>query len=188
MRLRNSSQHTCCLRFAPRAVETLWSLGTWTRLMATGDQVHASSREFRPQVMNMRSQCLCGVSFPEWELVMEQLIHTAVRIPWNNGKLVGQKAPLKLKDKWAIRVRLQIGRRTCELALFNLAIDSKLRSCHLMRRIATGGIHPDIRSHATPRNCDTCDLVKQCGRISTASEIITAECSDGQGMNRCIAT
>jgi len=55
------------------------------------------------------------------------------RIPWNKGKLVGQKAPLKLKDIWAIRVRLQIGNRTRELALFNLAIDSKLRSCDLVR-------------------------------------------------------
>jgi integrase len=63
---------------------------------------------------------------------MEQLIHTAAGIPWNKGKLVGQKAPLKLKDIWAIRVRLQIGHRTRGLALFNLAIDSKLRSCDLV--------------------------------------------------------
>jgi hypothetical protein len=63
---------------------------------------------------------------------MEQLIHTADRVPWNQGKLGGQKAPLKLKDIWAIRVRLQIGHRTRELALFNLAIDSKLRSCDLV--------------------------------------------------------
>jgi hypothetical protein len=63
---------------------------------------------------------------------MEQLIHAAARIPWNNGKLVGQKAPLKLKDIWAIRVRLQIWHRTRELAPFNLAIDSKLRSCDLV--------------------------------------------------------
>jgi hypothetical protein len=48
---------------------------------------------------------------------MEQLIQTAARIPWNKGKLVGQKAPLRLKDIWAIRVRLQIGHRTRELAL-----------------------------------------------------------------------
>jgi hypothetical protein len=42
---------------------------------------------------------------------MEALIHTPARTPWNKGKLVGQKAPLKLKDSWAIRVRLQVGRR-----------------------------------------------------------------------------
>ena len=67
---------------------------------------------------------------------MEQFIHTAAatqHIPWNKGKLVGQKAPLKLKDIWAIRVRLQIANRTRELALFNLAIDSKLRSCDLVK-------------------------------------------------------
>jgi len=40
---------------------------------------------------------------------MDQSIHAATRhVPWNKGKLVGQKAPLKLKDIWAIRVRLQI--------------------------------------------------------------------------------
>jgi len=54
------------------------------------------------------------------------------RIPWNKGKLVGQKAPLRLKDIWAIRIRLQLAKRTRELALFNLAIDSKLRSCDLV--------------------------------------------------------
>ncbi len=48
----------------------------------------------------------------------------ARRPPWNKGKLVGQKAPLRLKDIWAIRVRLQFGKRTRELAMFNLAIDS----------------------------------------------------------------
>ena len=55
------------------------------------------------------------------------------REPWNKGKLIGQKAPLKLKDIWAIRVRLQLGDRVRELALFNLAIDSKLSSCDLVR-------------------------------------------------------
>ncbi len=47
------------------------------------------------------------------------------REPWNKGKLVSQKAPLKLKDIWAIRVRLQISNRIRDLALFDLAIDSK---------------------------------------------------------------
>ena len=47
-------------------------------------------------------------------------------IPWNKGKLVGQKPPLKLREIWAIRIRLQLARRTRDLALFNLAIDSKL--------------------------------------------------------------
>ena len=55
------------------------------------------------------------------------------REPWNKGKLVGQKAPLRLKDIWAIRIRLQLANRARELALFNLAIDSKLRSCDLVK-------------------------------------------------------
>jgi integrase len=58
--------------------------------------------------------------------------NTLVRQPWNKGKLVGQKAPLKLGDIYAIRVRLQVAGRTRDLALFNLAIDSKLRACDLV--------------------------------------------------------
>jgi hypothetical protein len=52
--------------------------------------------------------------------------------PWNKGRLIGQKPPLKLKEIWAIRVRLQIMNKVRDLAMFNLAIDSKLRSCDLV--------------------------------------------------------
>jgi len=52
--------------------------------------------------------------------------------PWNKGKLVGQKAPFKLKEIWAIRVRLQMQGRLREFAMFNLGIDSKLRACDLV--------------------------------------------------------
>ena len=55
------------------------------------------------------------------------------RDPWNKGRLIGQKRPLKPKDVWSIRVRLQVERRARNLALFNLAIDSKLRGCDLVR-------------------------------------------------------
>ena len=48
-------------------------------------------------------------------------------VPWNKGTLVGQKLPLKLREIWAIRIRLQLSERSRDLALFNLAIDSKLR-------------------------------------------------------------
>jgi integrase len=51
---------------------------------------------------------------------------------WNKGKLVGQKAPLKLKEIWAIRIRLQLTEKVRDLALFNLAVDSKLRGCDLL--------------------------------------------------------
>jgi len=54
------------------------------------------------------------------------------KIPWNKGKLVGQKLPLKLKEIWAIRIRLQLSKQVRELAMFNLAIDSKLRGCDLV--------------------------------------------------------
>ena len=53
--------------------------------------------------------------------------------PWNKGRLIGQKPPLKLKEIWAIRIRLQLAGRLRDLALFNLAIDSKLRACDLVR-------------------------------------------------------
>ena len=64
-------------------------------------------------------------------------------VPWNKGKLIGQKQPLKPKEIWAIRFRLQLGHHTRDLALFNLGIDSKLRGCDLValrvRDIAQGG-------------------------------------------------
>ena len=49
------------------------------------------------------------------------------RVPWNKGKLVGQKPPLKPKDIWAIRIHLQNAHQVRDLAMFNLAIDSQLR-------------------------------------------------------------
>ena len=64
---------------------------------------------------------------------MDELRIRVVQTPWNKGKLVGQKAPLKLKEIWAIRVRLQVYHRTRELALFDLGIDSKLRACDLLK-------------------------------------------------------
>ena len=57
---------------------------------------------------------------------------TTSRVAWNKGRLVGQKRPLRLKEVWAIRVRLRMKRRKRDLAMFNLAIDSKLRGCDLV--------------------------------------------------------
>jgi len=53
--------------------------------------------------------------------------------PWNKGKLMGQKAPLTAQEIWSIRMRLQDDQRVRDLALFNLAIDSKLRGCDLLK-------------------------------------------------------
>jgi integrase len=54
------------------------------------------------------------------------------RIPWNKGKLIGPRPPLRQKHVWGIRTMLQMERQVRELALFNLAIDSKLRGCDLV--------------------------------------------------------
>ena len=54
------------------------------------------------------------------------------RVPWNKGKLIGAKPPLRPKHVWSIRTRLQVVGRTRDLALFNLVIDSKLRGCDVV--------------------------------------------------------
>src|SRR3954462_6327108 len=54
------------------------------------------------------------------------------RTPWNKGKLIGARPPLRPKHVWSIRTRLLIEGRTRDLALFNLAIDSKLRGCDIV--------------------------------------------------------
>ena len=69
-------------------------------------------------------------------------------VPWNKGKFIGQKPPLKLKEIWAIRIRLQLDHRAREFALFNLAIDSKLRGCDLVGL----RVHDVVQgSHVSPR-------------------------------------
>jgi len=76
--------------------------------------------------------------------------NSASRVAWNKGHLVGQKRPLRPKEVWAIRVRLQMKRRKRDLAMFNLAIDSKLRGCDLVSLrvddVASGG---RVRDRAT---------------------------------------
>ena len=62
----------------------------------------------------------------------QNLITSAKRVPWNKGKVTGAKPPLRPKHVWAIRTKLQIDHLTRDLALFNLAIDSKLRGCDLV--------------------------------------------------------
>src|ERR1700693_4029934 len=63
----------------------------------------------------------------------ENLITAAPkRVPWNKGKLIGPRPPLRQKHVWAIRTRLQLDGQVRELALFSLAIDSTLRGCDLV--------------------------------------------------------
>ena len=80
------------------------------------------------------------------------------REPWNKGKIVGQKAPFKPKDIWALRVRLQMEKRARELALLNLGIDSKLRGCDLVALKVCDVCHGDqvasravVMQHKTQR-------------------------------------
>lgn len=81
---------------------------------------------------------------------METAANGVHREPWNKGKIVGQKAPFKVKDIWALRVRLQMEGRVRELALFNLGIDSKLRGCDLVNLNVRDVCHGDqVATRAT---------------------------------------
>jgi integrase len=72
------------------------------------------------------------------------------KIPWNKSRPTGPKAPLKPKQVWSIRTRLQVAKRTRDLALFDLAIDSKLRGCDLVRlKIADVALHGVMQTRAT---------------------------------------
>lgn len=65
------------------------------------------------------------------------------RIAWNKGRIIGQKRPLQPKHVWSIRVRLEMAENKRDLALFNMAVDSKLRGCDLVclrvRDVFVGG-------------------------------------------------
>jgi integrase len=79
-----------------------------------------------------------------------KISNASSRAVWNKGRLVGQKRPLRPKEVWAIRVRLQIKRRKRDLAMFNLAIDSKLRGCDLVSlRVDDIAARGRVRDRAT---------------------------------------
>jgi integrase len=80
------------------------------------------------------------------------------RVPWNKGKLTGAKPPLRPKHVWSIRTKLQIEGRVRDHAMFNLAIDSKLRGCDVVairvEDVAAGGYTADratVRQKKTGR-------------------------------------
>ena len=76
---------------------------------------------------------------------MEDLANTNLtqnkRIPWNKNKVTGAKPPLRPKHVWSIRTRLHMNRKARDLAMFNLAIDSKLRGCDVVA-LKIGDIAP----------------------------------------------
>jgi hypothetical protein len=69
----------------------------------------------------------------ETTMTTESTTPSRQRTPWNKGRLIGQKRPLKPKDVWTVGVSLQLEGQRRDLAMFNLAIDSKLRGCDLVR-------------------------------------------------------
>jgi integrase len=90
-----------------------------------------------------------------------QIISTSRRLPWNKGKIAGAKPPLRPKHVWSIRSKLQLEGRTRDLAMFNLAIDSKLRACDIVA-LKVGDIAPNGNSahRATIRQKKTGQSVK----------------------------
>ena len=78
------------------------------------------------------------------------------RVPWNKGKLIGAKPPLRAKHVWSIRTKLQVEGRTRDLAMFNLAIDSKLRGCDVVSlRVEDVAPHGQAVDRATVRQKKT---------------------------------
>src|ERR1044072_4916046 len=78
------------------------------------------------------------------------------RVPWNKGKLTGAKPPLRPKHVWSIRTKLQIEGRARDLAMFNLAMDSKLRGCDVVairvEDVAAGGYTADRATGTQKKN------------------------------------
>jgi hypothetical protein len=101
--------------------------------MASGDGIHGG-------IISQR--CESGITIITSNLLFDKAGTTTKKFnpaesPWNKGKLSGAKPPLRPKLVWAIGTRLQILGRTRDLAMFNLAIDRKLRDCDLVRLTGT---------------------------------------------------
>ena len=121
------------------------------------------------------------------------------RVPWNKGKLIGQKPPLRLKHVWAIRTTLQLDGRVRDLALFNLAIDSKLRGCDIInlkiediaphgyaieratiRQLKTG--HP-VKFELTEQTRQTIDEYLQDFHKSSGDYLFSGQCRNTQPLS-----
>ena len=89
------------------------------------------------------------------------LLKSPTRTPWNKGKLIGAKPPLQPKHVWSIRTKLQIEGRTRDLAVFNLAIDSKLRGCDVVAIRVEGRcrrVHSRSRNGPAKENWTACQI------------------------------
>ena len=100
---------------------------------------------------------------------------TSKRPPWNKGKLIGAKPPLRPKHVWSIRTKLQVANRKRDLAMFNLAIDSKLRGCDVVAlKVEDIAPHGYAVERATVRQKKTGQGGDPRGRCSGPSRRIVA--------------
>src|SRR2546429_6581176 len=101
---------------------------------------------------------LASVTEPRSMTMQDQVnaVPAPKRVPWNKGKLTGAKPPLRPKHVWSIRTKLQIEGRARDLAMFNLAIDSKLRGCDVVairvEDVAAGGDTTDRATRPPKKN------------------------------------
>jgi integrase len=128
-------QATRLLRFSPGDIAAVSA--TTTNVMRQANLDHHVGGFEGPRRVGKRPMTVPGMTTLGFLSLKENsmkshLDEAKLPVPWNKGRLVGQKAPLKLKEIWAIRIRLQLAEKTRDLALFNLAIDSKLRGCDLI--------------------------------------------------------
>jgi hypothetical protein len=107
------------------------------------------------------------------EIQVQEMPSKPRREPCNKGKLIGQQPPLRPKHVWSIRTRLQMEGRTRDLAMFNLAIDSKLRGCDVVA-LRTRTLH-----RASMRS-----IAPQCGRRRPVGPSGLSDGADAAGRRR----
>jgi hypothetical protein len=116
------------------------------------------------------------------------------RLPWNKGKLIGAKPPLQPKHVWSIRTKLQIEGRAHDLAMFNLAIDNKLRGCNPAheRPLCAAKTGPSSKVTFDPRCRGLCGshkqasmLVANVNRPLSASSLSQSRCLNFQN-RQCV--
>jgi hypothetical protein len=90
----------------------------------------------KADVSSKGTQCMLVILSKLRSMIMQDhdnpVLAAPHRTPWNKGKLIGAKPPLRPKHVWSIRTKLQVEGRTRDLAMFNLAVDSKLRGCDVV--------------------------------------------------------
>ena len=120
------------------------------------------------------------------------------RVPWNKGKLIGAKPPLRPKHVWSMRTKLQIEGRIRDLAMFNLAIDSKLRGCDVValkvEDVAPSGYAVDratvrqkktgqpVRFELTEQTRQAVDDYVRAAAKKSGEFMFTGRCGPGRGI------